>query len=499
MTAPSQPPAGSSLEHRFAELSHELRTPLNGILGMAGLLAHTPLSAEQRDYVQAIRTCGDHLLELIAQILDLAAIEQSGDRQSPNWTRLEPLAQGIVELFGVKMAGQGGEIALELAQDCPGEVWIDETRLRQVLFNLVGNAVKFCPTGDVLLRLGANPDRDGALLIEVIDTGPGIVAADRERIFQPFQRGEAKSSAAGIGLGLAIVHSIVAQLGGELGVDSDGERGSRFWAILPVKSRESTTPQPPVPLVDAIFSILSPRPSFLWAIAAAAHQLGAVVFVGDSLNAASNLVLLDADPADGVAQDLDQICSTISTATAAGMRVLVCVNASNRDRIALYRQAGAHAFLIKPVRTQSLIAQARNALGGPAAIEDERTLVHKDSRMRVLVVEDDPINARLLQAMLGKIGAQVDVQATGAAALGAAQSASFDLALVDLRLPDMSGRDVIARLRALGGRWRATPIYVVTAEGAELNQAELRAAGADAILPKPLSADMLAGAILRGR
>ena len=245
-------PAG---DHFLAALSHELRTPLNGVLGMAGLLSRTRLDGDQKAYVAALQESGEHLLGLVNDVLDLARLEAGGFDLHPTPTDIETLLQGVAELLSPRAHGKGLEIAWAAAPGLP-PVLVDEGRLRQVLFNLAGNAVKFTETGGVLLT--AAPRADGRIRFTVKDTGPGVAEADRERIFEPFAQGPAPSSGAleSTGLGLAIVRRLAAALDGAIGLESTPGEGSEFWfeAALPPASRDASAIRPLSGLTVAVVS-----------------------------------------------------------------------------------------------------------------------------------------------------------------------------------------------------------------------------------------------------
>ena len=229
-----QPVAGAA-DHReryLASLSHELRTPLNGVLGMAGLLAETRLAADQRTYLAAVRDCGEHLLGLVNDILDLARLDAGQLTLHPAPVQVRRLLQSTAELLSPRAQAKGLEVGWSVPADLP-TVWADEGRLRQILFNLAGNAVKFTEIGGVLLSVEvrwSRLDRIGLRFL-VTDTGPGVPEAERERIFEVFTQASAEHSARmdSSGLGLAVVRRLAAAHGGRAGVDSPDEGGSRFW------------------------------------------------------------------------------------------------------------------------------------------------------------------------------------------------------------------------------------------------------------------------------
>ncbi|HEY5409293.1 MAG TPA: ATP-binding protein, partial [Caulobacteraceae bacterium] len=224
---------GRSDEMILAALSHEFRTPLNGVLGMARLLARTKLDAAQRSYVTALEESGEHLLGLVNQVLDLARLQAADLELHPAPVDIERLLQGVAEIMSPRAHAKGLEIAWASGPGLP-PVMADEARLRQVLFNLAGNAVKFTEAGGVLITAerGQGPQRPGEARVRfgVRDTGPGVSPEDRQRIFEPFAQGRASSEAVeSTGLGLAIVSRLAHALGAGIGLDSIPGEGASFW------------------------------------------------------------------------------------------------------------------------------------------------------------------------------------------------------------------------------------------------------------------------------
>ncbi len=242
---PSAMQGPNARERYLAALSHELRTPLNGVLGMAGLLAGTRLDADQRAYVQALKQTGAHLLGLVNDVLDLAKLESGQIDLEPAPVDVELLLQGVCELLSPRAHEKGLEIAWAFVGD-PPEILADEGRLRQILFNLAGNAVKFTQSGGVLLQAGClQRDTEGAQLrFCVTDTGPGVPEAEQARIFEEYARAPGDTSRLeGSGLGLAIVRRLAAAHGGAIGLTTPPEGGAQFWfearfALAPGRARD---------------------------------------------------------------------------------------------------------------------------------------------------------------------------------------------------------------------------------------------------------------------
>ena len=476
---------------QLATLSHEFRTPLNGVLGMARLLDGTRLTAEQKSYVAALRESGDHLLSLVNDVLDLARLGAGKIELHTAPTDIAALLRQVTELMSPRAHEKGVEIAWACDAALP-QVMADEGRLRQILLNFAGNAVKFTETGGVLLTAG--PGAGGRLRLTVRDTGPGVPEAARKRIFEPFVHADPSHGAVlgGAGLGLAIVNRLSDAMGGAVGIEEAPGGGAEFWieaAFPPVGS----APKHRL-LKGQTVGVVSPNPIVLEAARRQIVGLGGEAVTTDSLD---DLLLL----APGNAVLL------IDNALAKGRRALkapegrncvILLRPDERARIPRCRAAGFAGYLIKPLRADSLAARVLAAQGeAPKAApdpEDERIAVATAPGARVLLVEDNPINALLARTLLKREGAEVDRAASGEEALAAVSAATYDLILMDLRMPDLSGVEVARRLRARGV---TTPIAALTADAFEDDRRAALAAGMDDFLVKPLTETALRAVLTR--
>ena len=346
--------ASSGLDQReryLASMSHELRTPLNGVLGMAGLLGDTRLAADQRAYLATLQDCGEHLLGLVNDILDLARLDSG--QLTLHSAPLEPktLLQSTAELLSPRAHAKGLEIAWAAPADLPA-VLADEGRLRQVLFNLAGNAVKFTEAGGVLLGVEVRDRSAGriTLRLTVTDTGPGVPAADRERIFDAFaQSGEHVGRTDSSGLGLAIVRRLAAAHAGAAGLDSPPEGGARFWFEAAFDVAELATPRRP--LDGRRVLVVSPNRIVAQAAAEQIDAAGGAALVFSNLVAASR-----ADAPDDAVVLIDHaLAPRGSRKPLAGRPSVILLAPEQRGAIARYRAAGFAGYLIKPLRDVSLI------------------------------------------------------------------------------------------------------------------------------------------------
>lgn len=486
-----QPRRAQISAEQLASLSHEFRTPLNGVLGMAQLLEGTRLSAEQRAYTAALRESGEHLLTLVNDVLDFAKLGAGRIDLHSGHVGVEALLRGVCELLSPRAREKGIEIAWAVPATV-GSIHADESRLRQILLNFAGNAVKFTEQGGVLL--GVAEGRSGRLRLTVEDTGPGVSEAQRERIFEAFTQAEAAhADLGGAGLGLAIARRLATAMGAQVGVEAAHTGGARFWlegGFLKVAGESSDTS-----LAGRTVGVASANPVVR---AAACQQIaacgGRAVAGGDlsqvlRITGAGDVILADHALAEG-----SQLLRPPSERPA-----IVLLAPDQRGRIGAYRRAGFAGYLIKPLRRESLAERVLIAAGagrtGPRAPVDERAATTAAAPgKRVLLVEDNPINALLARALLSREGCIVDHAASGAEAIAAVAVGEYDLILMDMRMPGMSGVETAGALRREGV---ATPIVALTANAFEDDRRACLAAGMDDFLVKPMSPNSLRATLIR--
>ena len=490
-----QPVAGAAdqRERYLASLSHELRTPLNGVLGMAGLLAETRLAADQRTYLAAVRDCGEHLLGLVNDILDLARLDAGQLTLHPAPVQVRRLLQSTAELLSPRAQAKGLEVGWSIPADLP-TVWADEGRLRQILFNLAGNAVKFTETGGVLLGVEVRwnrPDRIGLRFL-VTDTGPGVPEAERERIFEVFTQAGAEHGARmdSSGLGLAVVRRLAAAHGGRAGVDAPEEGGSRFWFEADFAIEAATASERA--LQGRKVAVISPNPIVRDAARALIETAGGDALTSAAMMAAPSDTVILIDHALG---DLEGRRGRILKPVA-GHPCVILLAPEDRGSITRYRAAGFAGYLIKPLRDVSLVERVLAALDGAvaSAAPDERADAQAAPGARVLLAEDNPINALLARSLLEREGCTVDRVGNGEDALIAVAGAHYDLILMDLRMPGMDGRETTEALRGRGCR---TPIVALTADAFEEDRRACLEAGMDDFLTKPLKPAVLQAMLRR--
>lgn len=477
---------------QLATLSHEFRTPLNGVLGMARLLENTKLTAEQRSYVTALRESGDHLLSLVNDVLHFARLGAASIELSLAPVDVESLLRQVAELMSPRAHEKGVEIAWALTAPLP-TIHADEGRLRQILLNFAGNAVKFTEAGGVLLS--ASVVEGGRVRFSVTDTGPGVAPEARARIFEAFVQTDITHSTqlGGAGLGLAIVSRLAAAMGGQVGVGGEVGRGAEFWFEAPFETATPATRE--APLAGRNVAIVSPNAIVRIATARQIEAAGGRAFTAVDVNAA-----LVGAPADAVLLIDAALSGSRALKPPAGRKAVVLLTPEQRDRIDPLKAAGFSGYLIKPLRTASMVAQvlqadAAEAAPGPTAHHDDDRIAGAVAHgVRVLLAEDNPINALLARTLLEREGCKVDRVADGDQAIAAAVAGSYDLILMDLRMPGMSGVEAARTLRAKGV---AAPIAALTADAFDEDKRACLSAGMDDFLVKPLTQEALRDVLTR--
>lgn len=498
--------AASLAKSRFlATVSHEIRTPLNGVMGLAQLLAMTRLDAEQASYVEAIGDSSRSLAQLIDDILDFSKIEAGKLELQRETFALSPVVESAVELLAPRAFAKGLEIASYIAPDAPREIEGDPARLRQVLVNLLGNAVNFTETGGVGVRLLREGD---AIRFEVRDTGPGVPLTARAAIFEEFEQGDGSATRrhGGTGLGLAISRRLVGAMGGVLALAETSEKGSTFDFTLPAPAGAASESAIPLEGLRALIVAGSvfeaPYLAQSLSAAGAEAEIAAGVEAGRARLAGAG-----SPPLDVVIVDCalgPQMTSELAESARAAQAGRLFLLFSPLERRAFGESAlrDFDGWLVKPVRMASLVARLlRRRPDAPrhAAPEPVRAL----DGLHVLVAEDNDVNALILTRHLDKLGATTTRARTGAEAASLAISgmsdatASYDVIVMDLFMPELDGREATRRIREAEARARAgrTPILALTASAQEEDERAARCAGVDAFLTKPVDFAVLAATI----
>jgi two-component system sensor histidine kinase/response regulator len=498
----------------LANMSHEIRTPMNGIIGLTELLLATPLTRVQNDYLSMVRESAERLMAVINGILDFSKIESGGLELDTRVFDLREVVADAVGTVGVAADAKGLELSYRIAPDLPAAVSGDDGRFRQMLLNLMSNAVKFTARGHVLLDLQKEWEQAGELALHgvVTDTGIGISPERREAIFQPFVQADGSSTRqfGGTGLGLTISAQLAAAMGGMIWVESELGRGSAFHfrvrlalAGAPAPVGETAATLPGLRILVADDAAVN-RPILEEMLRAWGCE-PTIVGSGEAALAA-----LEAEDAPAYrAAVLDSRMSGMDGFAVAeairrrpgGPAVLMMLSSSSQAaEAARCHDLGDLPYIVKPVGPSQLQDALLDLLeprsGARAAPAPPGPRVAAGRPLKVLVAEDNKVNRRLILALLTAMGHEVTLVSNGREAVEAARAGSFDLALLDVHMPEMDGFQATAAIRELERTsGRHLPIVAVTARALKGDREACLAAGMDGYLPKPIRATALAEVI----
>ncbi|WP_198516589.1 MULTISPECIES: PAS domain-containing hybrid sensor histidine kinase/response regulator [Sinorhizobium] len=504
----------------LATVSHEIRTPLSGILGMSRLLAETRLSEEQKNYLAGMQQSGHTLVQLVEDLIDFSSLAAGRFQLRPSHEDLRQTVENVVEMLSPRAHEKNIEIGATVAIEVPERMLFDAARLRQVLFNVVGNAVKFTEKGGVFVSVDIE---NGSVRIRIDDSGPGMSADELARVFEEFeQAGDDAQRAKGTGLGLAISRRIMEAFGGSLTATSMSGEGSRFEIRFPLAGAGlSTVPVRRGILAGAQVLVMAPEGPSSAALAATIQTLGGTCHQASTLAIAervaagalgNRLPLTDVIVDHRHAAQFRELLAREPAIAGLRLRRTYLISPEERASHPVSRLGGYEAWLIRPLRERSLVEVLLGRLRGMEkrdAINDNRPVLREEPASAVatadiraiLLAEDDPVNALVLRSVLSRTGRAVDHVGdfkTLEAALRSAGSAP-PLIVTDLNMPGGDGLDVLRRLReaeAAGGR-RRVPVLVLTADARGDLDERLRAAGADAVLAKPADPQRLLAEVTR--
>jgi len=490
----------------LANMSHEIRTPMNGVLGMTELLLGTALSDKQRRFADAVYRSGETLLEIINDILDFSKIEAGKLELESVDFNLRTVVEDVFEMLAPRAHQKRIELVSCIGAEVPTVAKGDPTRVRQVLTNLVGNALKFTETGEVVVTVSAAPEADGhRVSFEVRDTGIGMRAEALQKLFTVFMQADQSMSRryGGTGLGLAISKQLVELMGGSIEVESHFGEGSIFRFQVPLASGSTGMAKPPLDLSQlrgrrvilvednpTNRSILEMQLKAVeMDVATADHGATALELMRAAARAGTPFDIAVIDMKMPIMDGLTLAATLRSDPLLAAVKMVMLTSLASGKEAQLAFENGVDQYLTKPVRQHDLLEALARSLSRPDAAPPRATAVAPRYRAKVLVVEDNLVNQEVARVILRDFGCEIRLADNGREALNALRSHAFDIVFMDCQMPDMDGFEAVRRFRsAAPGDFETAqdaPIVALTANALAGDRERCLAAGFDEYLPKP--------------